>query len=63
MEEKILEEKKTQEKVLEEKTIECDKDKKDLELYKNDPDLIQCDRIRIWKHNKNNLKSIIIFFL
>ena len=36
MEEKVLEEKKTQEKVLEEKKMECDKDKKDLELYKNE---------------------------
>ena len=35
MEEKVLEEKKTQEKT-QEKTIECDKDKKDLELYKNE---------------------------
>ena len=38
------------------KNTEIHKEKNEyLELYKNDPDLIQCDRIRIWKHNKNNL--------
>ena len=78
VEEKVLEEKKTQEKVLEEKTIECDKDKKDLELYKNEnskirEEVTRCnDNVNILEEtkfklddlqNNTNLKRKITSFL
>lgn len=78
MEEKVLEEKKIQEKVLEEKTIECDKDKKDLELYKNEnskirEEVTRCnDNVNILEEtkfklddlqNNTNLKRKITSFL
>ena len=78
MEEKVLEEKKTQEKVLEEKKMECDKDKKDLELYKNEnskirEEVTRCnDNVNILEEtkfklddlqNNTNLKRKITSFL
>ena len=73
MEEKVLEEKKTQEK-----TIECEKDKKDLELYKNEnskirEEVTRCNyKINILEETKiklddlqdnNNFKRKITSFL
>ena len=56
MEEKVLEEKKIQEKVLEEKKIQCDKDNKDLELYKNENSKIR-EEINRCNENVNILED------